>query len=155
MLTTCLEKSALKYMFWLCLQGCDLRSDEWVTASCLSLSETLTTLRTGTELSISKRNRHFWTNMDRNDRHEITSHGRLDKKYVRLLIQWGTRTCGVQLGKNAKITVTNAHLRQCWGLKLEVSTRLAILHQDSLIRTVYPSMEHAVSEQVTDFITAI
>lgn len=119
MLPTCPKKSALKSMFWLCLQGCDLRGDEWVTASCLSLSETLTTLRTGTELSISKRNRHFWTNMDRNDRHEITSHGRLEKKYVWLLIQWGTRTCGVQLGKNAKITVTKAHLRQCWGLKLE------------------------------------
>lgn len=37
-------------MFLLCLQGCNLRSDEMVTASHLSLSETRATLSTGTEL---------------------------------------------------------------------------------------------------------
>lgn len=119
MLLTHPKKSALKDMFWLCLQGCDLWSDEWVTASCLSLSETLTTLRTGTELSISKRNRHFWTNTGQEWQAWDYFTWPLDKKSVWLLIQWGTRTCGVPLGGNAKITMRNAHLRQCWGLKLE------------------------------------
>lgn len=114
-------------MLLLCLQGCNLRSNERVTASHPSLSETRTTFSTGTELLQYLQGKQTFLNKQTGMTSTRLPHvTTLDKKYVQL--QWDTGTCVFEREKFQKSP------RQFRSIKTgEVSARLDL--QDSLIRT--------------------
>lgn len=96
--TAGVRENIVNLLFGLCLQGCKTRRRERVTASAFYLRRGQQ--RSVQELnfrSISKRSRRFWTNTDRNGRHEITSCDRSRQEVCAVRV--GDRNVWVWAGK--------------------------------------------------------